>query len=73
VAALSELAPRVKRDWQTIVSHGISQSDWAAFLGSGLPAGIDRIVKPGEALDFDALWDGVDLLAAMTRIVALGV
>ena len=33
--------------------------------------GIDRIVKPGAALNFDVLWDGVDLLTSMTRLVSL--
>ncbi len=73
IRALAELAPLVRRDWQTVVSSGIDRADWAAFLAADVPAGIDRIVKPGEALDFDAIWDGVDLLSAMTRIVALGI
>ncbi len=71
VGELAELAPLIRRNWQTVVSHGIPAEDWAAFLRAHCPAGIDRIVKPGEALDFDSIWDGVDLLASMTRIVAL--
>lgn len=71
IDALAEMAPLVRRNWQTLVSHGIAIADWRAFLRDYRPAGIDRIVKPGQALDFDAIWDGVDLLSAMTRIVAL--
>lgn len=69
--ALADLAPHVARNWQTLVAHGIPAEAWRAFLGRHMPAGIDRIVPPGTALDFDALWDGVDLLAAMTRLVDL--
>lgn len=72
VEALADLAPLVQRNWQTVVSHGIAAADWSDFLHTFCPPGIDRIVKPGEALDFDSIWDGVDLLASMTRIVALG-
>lgn len=71
VETLGALAPSVRRNWQTIVSHGIPGADWAEFLAREMPRGIDRIVPVGEALDFDAIWDGVDLLSAMTRLVAI--
>lgn len=72
IDALADLAPKVARDWQTVTSHGISATEWRAFLATERPHGIDRIVPLGEALDFDALWDGVDLVAAMTRMTVLG-
>jgi hypothetical protein len=68
---LGALMPQVARNWQTIVSHGIDGDDWRAALATTRPPGIDRIVKVGQALDFDAIWDGVDLLTAMTRMVAI--
>ncbi len=73
VDSLAELAPHVARNWQTLVAHGIPAEAWRAFLASHMPHGIDRIVPPGAALDFDALWDGVDLLTALTRLVDLRV
>ncbi len=68
---LAQLMPHVRRNWQTVVSHGIAASDWSAVLLGHRPPGIDRIVPVGAALDFDAIWDGVDLLSAMTRLCGL--
>ena len=71
IETLDDLTPVVQRNWQTIVSHGIPAADWTAALSDGRPRGIDRIVGVGKALDFDAIWDGNDLLASMTRITSL--
>ncbi len=68
---LGTLLPRVSRNWQTIVSHGITDAEWRLALATHRPSGIDRIVKLGQALDFDAIWDGVDLLTAMTRMTSI--
>ena len=73
VAHLGELGPMVRSDWQTVVAHGIPASDWRAFLTSTSSSGISRIVPIGSALNFDAIWDGVDLLTSMTRLVTLAV
>jgi hypothetical protein len=71
IDSLSELAAVCRRNWQTVVSHGIETAEWQTFLTEEMPAGIDRIVPVGSALDFNALWDGVDMLATMTRIVVV--
>ncbi len=71
--SLDALAPHVARNWQTLVSHGIPAAAWRSFLATHRPHGIDRIVPAGTALDFDSLWDGTDLIAALTRIVDLRV
>ncbi len=73
IETLPALAPAVRRHWQTIVSEGVSAAEWRDFLGATRPHGIDRIMGFGAALDFDAVWDGTDLLAAMTRLTAIGV
>ena len=71
IAALDDLAPHIAENWQTVVSFGIAREDWADFLGEHQPRGIARIVKPGHALNFDSLWDGVDLLTQMTRLISV--
>ncbi|MBV1689576.1 hypothetical protein KRR38_18285 [Novosphingobium sp. G106] len=73
VDALDELAALAQPHWQTIVSFGIDNQEWREALAEGLPRGIDRVVRVGTALDFDAIWDGKDLLAAMTRLAAISV
>jgi hypothetical protein len=71
IDALHDLLPLVQRLWQTIVSIGVPAADWQAFLSEVRPHGIDRIVPAGAALDFSKVWDGQDLLDAMTRRVDL--
>lgn len=34
--------------------------------------GVDRVVPIGRTMDFDLVWDGYDLVAAFTRVVAMG-
>ena len=31
--------------------------------------GVDRVVKSGESMTFDPVWDGVDLIRQMSRII----
>lgn len=73
IGALEELAPMVARDWQTIASFGVSAADWRQFVSTSRPHGIDRVVNFGQALAFGHVWDGVNLLTALTRIVAIEV
>jgi hypothetical protein len=73
IGALDELAPMVARDWQTIASFGIPAAEWRHFVSTSRPHGIDRVVNFGQALAFGHVWDGVNLLTALTRIVAIEV
>ena len=73
IAAIEDLAALVQRDWQTIASLGVSADDWRAMLTATRPHGIDRIVPFGQALAFGSVWDGVNLLTALTRIVSIEV
>ena len=34
--------------------------------------GVDRIVQIGHALDFSLIWDGMDLIAQMSREIVCG-
>jgi hypothetical protein len=73
IDALEDLARLVQRDWQTIASLGVSGDDWRAMLTATRPHGIDRIVPFGQALAFGHVWDGVNLLTSLTRIVSIEV
>ena len=68
---LATLLARGAGNWQTIVSHGIPDEAWRAAIAAARPRGVARVVRLGSALDFDAVWDGIDLLAGMTRLVTL--
>lgn len=71
IDALEDLAALVQRDWQTIASLGVSGDDWRAMLTATRPHGIDRVVPFGQALAFGNVWDGVNLLTSLTRIVSI--
>ena len=70
---LDGLTDLVRKNWQTLVSYGVHAAEWKNFLSQHRPAGLNRIVPIGSALDFNAVWDGVDLLTAMTRLVTVSI
>jgi hypothetical protein len=67
---LAALAPLLDRRSQTIGSFGIPAADWVGWTVRHA-ALIDRIVPLGQALQFDTIWDGCDLLREFTRLVAI--
>lgn len=70
IQALDELAPLLDRRSQTIGSFGITAEEWESWTLRN-SACIDRIVPLGQALQFDTIWDGMDLLREFTRLVAI--
>lgn len=73
IESLASLSGIMNRKLQTIVSYGIASEDWDKVLRAHVFAGIDRIVDVGEALNFSAEWDGLDLMTEYTRGIALNV
>ncbi len=71
VDALADLVGFVARKDQTLTAHGFSQAELTTFARLLHGRGIDRIVPFGEALSFGTIWDGYDLLAELTRTVAV--
>lgn len=71
VNALSDLVSFVKRKDQTLTAHGFSAEELTTFARSLHGRGIDRIVEFGDALSFDSVWDGYDLLAELTRTIGV--
>lgn len=66
IAALAELEPVLSRQIQTLACFGFDPQELRELVGS-VPAGFDRIVPVGQALDFDVRWDGYDLFESLTR------
>ncbi len=56
---------------QTLVHFGLQAAELEDFARAVNGRGLDRLVPAGEALAFDVVWDGVDLLAAFTKIVSV--
>jgi hypothetical protein len=71
IKTLAELAPGISRKNQTITSFGLSKEEWQQWIESARPAGIDRIVPIGQALNFSVTWDGVDLLRSFCREIVV--
>jgi hypothetical protein len=69
--SLQELGPYLRDKDQTLAVFGFIRSDFEALVAC-LPArALDRITPVGNALTFDPIWDGQDLLVSFTRIVTL--
>lgn len=72
VPALESVIPQLTRRVQTLSTFGFTPSDLREFAVTANGRGIDRIVDIGHALDFDAVWDGKDLIAESLRFVTIG-
>lgn len=68
-ASLQDLAPHLARRDQTLTHFGFSPDALLALVTAGRGRGLDRLMPIGQALDFEAVWDGHDLLQAMSRTV----
>jgi hypothetical protein len=62
-----ELVRFVARRDQTLTYYGLSPGELSHFARKLNGRGIDRIVPVGQALNFDYIWDGYDLLQEFTR------
>ncbi|TWO67901.1 gamma-glutamyl phosphate reductase [Caenimonas sedimenti] len=71
LASLATLAPQLDDRDQTLAVFGFGPAELQAFAAALPPRALDRIVPVGKALEFDAVWDGVDLLAAFSRRVRI--
>ena len=72
VSGLADVGSEIDEKYQTLVQFGFemeSLRDEVIRLGL---TGIDRIVPVGKAMDIGLVWDGYDLIDAMSRIVHVG-
>ena len=68
---LAALAPLVRRKDQTLSHFGFSGDALRDLARRINGRGIDRMVPVGDALAFGHVWDGVNLLTELTRLVAI--
>jgi hypothetical protein len=69
--SLLALVPHLNKRDQTLVHAGFSREELLEVAKAARSRGLYRIVPIGEGLSFEAVWDGVDLLSHMTRIVTV--
>lgn len=68
---LIEMVPAITRRHQTLTTYGVSPEEVRQLVSVLRGRGIDRIVPLGEALSFDRIWDGMDLLQEFSRKVTI--
>ena len=68
---LDEILPLCGERCQTLSYYGVSPEEITSFIKRYRPKGIDRVVPLGRTLDFDLLWDGMDLILEMSRGVGV--
>ena len=70
-SSLSELTKIINRKYQTMAYYGFDKDQLTEFIKQSTPQGIDRIVPIGRTSDFSLIWDGFNLLAALSRTVEI--
>ena len=58
-------------NYQTLVCEGVDRQVFADLAKMYARPVADRIVPVGQALNFEAVWDGVNLFERLSRVVAL--
>jgi len=66
---LNDIAEIVNNKYQTLTYFGVDKDLLGNFVTSNQLSGIDRIVPVGEALAIDTIWDGIDVLKTLSRII----
>lgn len=69
--SLLDLLPVLSEKDQTLICHGLPLSEIEAFAAKLPNRSIDRIVQPGQATEFDIVWDGANLFDHLSRAVSL--
>lgn len=67
--SLDALAPLITGRFQTLTYFGAEPEALQRFVIENRLPGVDRIVPVGRALDMDVIWDGYDLIGALSRII----
>ncbi len=70
LADLHELSPRITEKFQTITYFGVEPRTLQSWVLEAGLRGVDRIVPVGKAMDIDVIWDGYDIIRALSRIVS---
>ncbi|MBQ8172191.1 MAG: hypothetical protein IJZ95_09400 [Oscillospiraceae bacterium] len=69
---ISEIAPVLTKQCQTISVLGIDKDDIKKLVFDNGVRGVDRIVPLGQTMGLEFIWDGYKMIEAMTRFVYTG-
>ena len=65
------LANKINDKFQTLSYYGMNKKLLENFVLKNHLTGIDRIVPFGKALDMSHIWDGINLIKTMSRIIKI--
>lgn len=68
---IDEIRPLCTISCQTLSYYGVNRDVLLQSVLTMHPAGVDRIVPMGHTMDFALVWDGVDLIRAMSRAISI--
>ena len=68
---LSDLSTIVNSKYQTLAYYGFSEAELYEFVVHEKLSGIDRVVPIGRTSDFSLVWDGYNLIEALSRKVEI--
>lgn len=66
IRSLNELLPWIEPDIQTVTYAGIDPDQFRRLLNEHNCTGVRRLVPTGDALRFDPVWDGIDMIRRLT-------
>ena len=67
---LAEIRPLCGISCQTLSYYGVERETLLRAVLAMRPAGVDRIVPMGRTMDFALIWDGIDLIRTMSRVIS---
>jgi hypothetical protein len=73
ISSLLDIVPTLRKGDQTLVHAGFRRDELVGLARAARSRGLYRLVPLGEALSFEAVWDGIDLLSHMTRRITVRV
>jgi hypothetical protein len=68
---LEPLASVINESYQTITYFGLDLIELKNFIVDYKLRGVDRVVPIGNALDMDLVWDGYEIVSALSRRINL--
>ncbi|MFA6409668.1 MAG: acyl-CoA reductase [Gammaproteobacteria bacterium] len=66
---INNIAHIVNTKYQTLTYFGVDKQQLLDFVIKNRLLGVDRIVPVGKALDIGVIWDGYDIIKALSRII----
>ena len=69
ISALDEIMPYMDKKIQTVSVLGIHPAIIRQLLLAHCVMGVDRVVPVGQAMDMSILWDGMNMIESLSRII----